>query len=330
MPLEYSIGDSVEVELAAGGAKVYCDTAEIALQRDDRLYCAAVINVGKHDLRVALHGNVHGRRHDGRPLTAVVKASWPRPLPPTPPADFASTLDEYDLAQLFSHETKSWEVVMVVTKAAANGKVYVATAPGGSVLVDQKSHALDCRVFDIPAVAVPAELLRAHQDCTESGKDKGKVRWNRYKADTQRKKEARKAFWESPGEDRKVFDIGPRVTPPAAASSADDAGEARTPRARTGGGTGGGGGGGAGGGAGVRRGAPRVAEARPRGGRGDGGGHQVRREDHQHAHRAPPDRGCASKGARRRGPARGRRARARRARAGVMRQCVMCVEHLFE
>ena len=81
----YSIGDSVEVELAAGGAKVYCDTAEIALQRDDRLYCATVINVGKHDLRVALHGNVHGRRHDGRPLTAVVKAGWPRPLPPTPP-----------------------------------------------------------------------------------------------------------------------------------------------------------------------------------------------------------------------------------------------------
>ena len=120
---------------------------------------------------------------------------------------------------------------MVVTKANANGKVYVATAPGGSVLVDQRTHALDHRVFDIPAVAVPGELLRAHQDCTESGKDTGKVRWNRYKADTQRKKEARKAFWESPGEDRKVFDIGPRVTPPAAASSADDAGEARTPRA---------------------------------------------------------------------------------------------------
>ena len=159
--LMYSIGDSVEVELAAGGAKVYCDTAEIALQRDDRLYCATVINVGKHDLRVALHGNVHGRRHDGRPLTAVVKASWPRPLPPTPPADFAATLDEYDLAQLFSHETKAWEVVMVVTKADANGKLYVATAPGGSVLVDQQTHNLDSGVFDIPAVAVPAELLRA-------------------------------------------------------------------------------------------------------------------------------------------------------------------------
>ena len=72
MPLEYSIGDSVEVELAAGGAKVYCDTAELDLRRDDRLYCATVIGeVGKHDLRVALHGNVHGRRHDGRPLTAV-------------------------------------------------------------------------------------------------------------------------------------------------------------------------------------------------------------------------------------------------------------------
>ena len=231
MPLEYSIGDSVEVELAAGGAKVYCDTAELDLSRDDRLYCATVIGeVGKHDLRVALHGNVHGRRHDGRPLTAVVKASWPRPLPPTPPADFAATLDEYDLAQLFSHETKAWEVVMVVTKADANGKLYVATAPGGSVLVDQKSHELDGGVSD--AVAVPAELLRAHRDCTENiGKEKSPVRWHRYKADNQRKKEARKAFWESPGEDRKVFDIGPRVSPPAAASSADDAGEARTPRA---------------------------------------------------------------------------------------------------
>jgi len=232
MPLEYTIGDSVEVELAAGGAKVYCDTAELDLSRDDRLYCATVIGeVGKHDLRVALRGNVHGRRHDGRPLTAVVKASWPRPLPPPPPTGFASTLDEYDLAQLFSHETQAWEVVMVVAKAKSpNGKLYVATAPGGSVLVDQKSHELDSGVSD--AVAVPAELLRAHRDCTENiGKEKSPVRWHRYKADNQRKKEARKAFWESPGEDRKVFDIGPRVTPPAAASSADDAGEARTPRA---------------------------------------------------------------------------------------------------
>ena len=231
MPLEYSIGDSVEVELAAGGAKVYCDTAELDLSRDDRLYCATVIGeVGKHDLRVALHGNVHGRRHDGRPLTAMVNASWPRPLPLTPPTGFAATLDEYDLAQLFSHETKSWEVVMVVTKGDANGKLYVATAPGGSVLVDQKTHELDGGVSD--AVAVPAELLRAHRDCTENiGKEKSPVRWHRYKADNQRKKEARKAFWESPGEDRKVFDIGPRVSPPAAASSADDAGEARTPRA---------------------------------------------------------------------------------------------------
>ena len=111
-----------------------------------------------------------------------------------------------------------------------NGKLYVATAPGGSVLVDQKSHELDSGVSD--AVAVPAELLRAHRDCTENiGKEKSPVRWHRYKADNQRKKEARKAFWESPGEDRKVFDIGPRVSPPAAASSADDAGEARTPRA---------------------------------------------------------------------------------------------------
>ena len=143
-------------------------------------------------------------------------------------AGFSATLDEYDLAQLFSHET----VVVVVVTKAANGKVYVATAPGGSVLVDQKSHELDSGVFDIPAVAAPAELLRAHRDCTENiGKEKSPVRWHRYKADNQRKKEARKAFWESPGEDRKVFDIGPRVSPPAAASSADDAGEARTPRA---------------------------------------------------------------------------------------------------
>ena len=100
------------------------------------------------------------------------------------------------------------------------------------MLVDQQTHNLDSGVFDIPAVAVPAELLRAHRDCTENiGKEKSPVRWHRYKADNQRKKEARKAFWESPGEDRKVFDIGPRVSPPAAASSADDAGEARTPRA---------------------------------------------------------------------------------------------------
>ena len=149
--------------------------------------------------------------------------------------------------------------------------------PGGSVLVDQKSRArLRLRhPRGRRACRAPARAPGLHGECGQ-----GKVRWNRYKATSARG--GPQGLLGEPRRDRKVFDIGPRVTPPAAASSADDAGEARTPRAAP-----------AAAPAAAAAAAPAAAPAStrsssrrgsaPSGGRGDGGGHQVRREDHQRA-----------------------------------------------
>ena len=219
---------------------------------------------------------------------------------------------------------------MVVTKGDANGKVYVATAPGGSVLVDQKTHALDHSSSTSPRSPCLPVLLARIADCTEnSGKEKSQGPAGPLQGRQPAQEGGPQGLLGEPR--RGPQDLRHRTARLAAgrgvvggrcgrcsdaARGACGGVRRHRRRRRTAAGAGG---------TGVRRGAPRVAEARPRGGRGDGGGHQVRREDHQHAHRAPPDRGCASSGARRRGPARGRRARARRAReTGVMRRRVWC------